>query len=327
MTSDDSTIRITISEDESGRRLDQVLATRLSNWSRTRIQQWVRDGRVTIEGTAVRSSRAVAMGECLEVEVPEPAVPILEPIPVALNTLFEDDDLLVLDKPAGLQMHPGAGPARTTLAHALVERYPGWDPPGSPERPGIVHRLDRETSGLVVIGRSGRAYLGLLGQIQRREVRRRYLALVWGGPSSERGRISAAIGRDPRDRRKMAVRSEGRPATSDWRVLRRFRELTLLEVRLQTGRTHQIRVHLAHAGHPVFADPAYGDRRSWLDRLQPGRRTAIERLLRRLNRQALHAYHLAFRHPVGGGRLRFESPAPADLDQVLLELCSEEAGG
>lgn len=318
-------LRLHATPDDAGQRLDQALRRHFPARSRTQLKAWIDDARVTVNGAVERPSYIVAAGDLLEVTEPEPVPATLEPISASLSVLFEDDDLVVIDKPAGLLMHPGAGAPRATLAHALVARYPGWVPPGSAERPGIVHRLDLHTSGLVVVARSPAAYQGLVQQIQKRELKRRYIALVWGGPAGEGGRIDAPLGRDPRDRRRFVVRPDGRPALTHWRVLARYRDLTLLELRLSTGRTHQIRVHLRHLGHPIFGDPVYGEARSWLDRLLPARRTRLGALGRSLNRQALHAYHLALRHPVRGGRLRLETPVPRDLDQVLLELCSEEA--
>jgi len=223
-------------------------------------------------------------------------------------------------------VHPGAGIPRTTLAHALLARWPGWDPPGSPTRPGILHRLDRDTSGLLAVARSARAYQELTQAMAARAVTRRYVALVVGGPELDAGEIDAPIGRDARDRRRMAVRRGGRPARTEWRIVRRFDTLSLLDLTLGTGRTHQIRVHLAHAGFPVFGDPVYGGAAA-LQRVSRERRPALESLRRRLSRQALHAYHLAFRHPVGGDRLRFEAPVPADMDEVLVALAAEAPAG
>jgi 23S rRNA pseudouridine1911/1915/1917 synthase len=249
----------------------------------------------------------------------------LEARPLPLEIVYEDEHLAVIAKPAGLVVHPGAGADRTTLAHALLARWPGWDPPGSLRRPGIVHRLDRDTSGLLVVARTPRAYLSLVRQISSREVTRRYIALCWGGPDRDAGRETGPIGRDPRDRKRMAVRHDGRSALTEWRVLRRFDTVSLLDIALGTGRTHQVRVHLSHAGHPVFGDPGYGGTGAWLNRVGEARRAEMRVYLQRLARQALHAYYLAFRHPAGGGVCRFELPVPPDMEAVFESLAGEEA--
>lgn len=316
-----------VPESARGQRLDVALTAGFPEHSRSRVQQWIRDGRVVQGGAAVRASQAAEPGAVLTIDLPQAEPSRLEPLPIAIDALYEDADLLVLDKPAGLQMHPGAGAPRDTLVQALLHRYPGWDAPGSPSRPGLVHRLDRDTSGLLLVARSARAYVDLVQQIQSREVTRRYIALAWGNVPSAPGEIVAPIARDPRNRLRMAVQSKGRPAETRYRVLHRFDWMSIVELSLRTGRTHQIRVHLEHIGHPIVGDRTYGSTRGWLERIAPERRRVLSESLRRLNRQALHAYHLACRHPSSGGRLRFESPLPADLDQVLLQLRAEEASG
>jgi 23S rRNA pseudouridine1911/1915/1917 synthase len=314
-----------VGSEAEGERLDRWLAREFPAYSRSEIQRWIRHGRVQVGDLAVKASQAAVPGQRVRITPPPPPPPRLTPEDIPLNVLFEDEHLLVLLKPSGLQVHPGAGAPRPTLAHALLHRYPGWDPPGSPGRPGIVHRLDRDTSGLLVVARTPLAYQELVRQIQAHEVTRRYVALVWGQCEQDSGRSEAPLGRDPRDRRKMAVRSRGRSASTQWRVLRRFDSLTLLDLVLGTGRTHQIRVHMAHLGHPVLGDPVYGGTRQAIERLEAGQRPEMLELLRRLNRQALHAYHLTFRHPVEAALCRFEAPVPADMDGVLERLSSGEA--
>lgn len=314
-----------VGPEEDGERLDRWLAARLPEHSRTRLQTWIREGRVTVDGESVRPGRQLESGARVVIDIPAPLPSRLEPQEIALDVLHEDDHLAVIDKPAGLQVHPGAGPPRPTLAQALLARYPGWTPPGSPERPGILHRLDRDTSGLLVIARTPEAWAALSRDVARRKITRRYIALAWGSPSLDAGLFEDPIGRDPRDRRRMAVARKGRSARTEWRVLRRFDGVTLFELTLGTGRTHQIRVHLARAGCPVFADAVYGGREAALARVPEGRRGFLGELLRRLNRQALHAYHLAFRHPADGTPLRFEAPVPADMDETLSRLTGEES--
>ncbi len=316
-------VRLVVEPVTAPLRLDRWLAEKCDEFSRNRLQIWIREGRVLVDGRAARPSASLVAGQKVVLRIPEAPAATLEPEPIPLNVLYEDEHLLVLMKPAGLQVHPGAGAPRPTLVHALLHRFPGWEFPGPPERPGIVHRLDRDTSGLMLVARTPLAYRKLGRQIMARTVTRRYVALVWGHPEADAGLCDGSIGRDPRDRRRMAVTSRGRPAMTSWRVLRRFLEVSWLEVTLGTGRTHQIRVHLAHLGHPVFGDAVYGGGRGRLERLEAERRARHFDLLRRLNRQALHAYHLTFRHPVGGGRFRFEAPVPADLDEILVRLSGE----
>lgn len=313
-----------IAPEEEGRRLDQFVTAHFSDRSRTEVQRWIKEGRVRIGARTEPARYRVSAGELVVVTPPEPRPAALSPRELPLVIVFEDLDLAVLDKPPGLQVHPGAGDDRTTLVHALLHRYPNWDAPGSALRPGLVHRLDRDTSGLLVVARSHRAFQHLIREVRDRRVTRRYLALVWGTPSERSGTIAAPVDRDLRDRRRMAVRPGGREAVTHYRLVRAFADLSWIEFQLETGRTHQIRVHAAHLGHPVVGDPTYGDDPGWLARISPGERTWTRRVLRNLNRQALHAYHLAFHHPVGG-QCRFEAPVPGDLSGVL-ESLSDEPG-
>jgi 23S rRNA pseudouridine1911/1915/1917 synthase len=243
---------------------------------------------------------------------------VLSPEAIPLAIVHEDDAILVVNKPAGMVVHPGAGVASGTLVHALLHHDPGIAGVGGPGRPGIVHRLDRDTSGLLVVARSGRAYRWLIAAIKNREVKRRYLTLVWGGPRAEGGVVDGAIGRDPKARQRMAVVARGgKPARTHWRVAERFEVCTALDVTLETGRTHQIRVHLSHLGHPVVGDRVYGGRARMKPSLPAAGRSDALALLDMLPRQALHASELAFPHPESGAPLRFEAPLPEDLAGVL----------
>ena len=315
----------TVTPGEEGQRLDVFLTARVSDVSRSRLRRWLDEGRVTIDGQeAIKAGLALRAGWTVHVAPPEPASSALEPEAVAMRIVHEDDDLIVIDKPAGLTVHPGAGRRAGTLVHGLLHLHPDRTWPGSPERPGIVHRLDRETSGLLVVACNERSYLDLQGQISRREAHRRYVALVWGEPTPPQGVIDAPIGRDPRNRKRMAVVPRGgRPARSLYRLLRGYGPLSLLEVQLETGRTHQIRVHLSHAGFPVFGDPTYGGARAFLARIAPAARPLWGARLRRLNRQALHAYHLSFRHPRDDRGWVFEAPVPVEIEVLLQELAGE----
>jgi 23S rRNA pseudouridine1911/1915/1917 synthase len=261
---------------------------------------------VLVDGKAAAGATRLVEGSSLALldEPPAPAAPGPEPVPVEVR--HADPDVLVVAKPAGLVVHPGAGHPGGTLVNGLLARYPEIASVGERARPGIVHRLDRDTSGLLLVARSPAGYDGLVGALTRHEVDRRYRALVWGHPEAARGEIDAPIGRSPTRRTRMAVRVDGRAARSAYEVQREFDDpaVSLLVCRLETGRTHQIRVHLAAIGHPVVGDAAYGGARS--------------RLL--LTRPFLHAERLAFDHPVTGRRHEFEEPLPADLVRVLDDL-------
>jgi 23S rRNA pseudouridine1911/1915/1917 synthase len=224
----------------------------------------------------------------------------------------------VIDKPAGLVVHPGAGVRSGTLVHALLHHAPAIAGVGGADRPGIVHRLDKDTSGLLVVAKTTRAHRCLVEAMKARAIERGYTALVWGDPRRDAGRLEAAIGRDPRDRKRMAVVTRGgRPAATRWEVVERFGVAARLAVRLESGRTHQIRVHLAHLGHPVVGDPLYGGRAKKLGSLDLRQRALGRALLETLQRQGLHASELALPHPITGARLRFTSPLPDDLSAAL----------
>ena len=316
-----------VEESEPARRVDVWLSDRCPDVSRSQIQSWIKEGRVTVDGEPVPARRKVSLGETVHLVIPAPAKTELEPEDVSLGIVYEEEDFVVIDKPAGVQVHPGSGPKRATVVHGLLHRYPDWDPPGPQERPGIVHRLDRATSGLMVVARTPVGYQSLGKQIRERSVSRRYVALVWGNLGAEAGRIDAPIGRHSRERTRMAVRRQGREAATNWRVLERFEQLTLVEAVLETGRTHQIRVHFSHIGHPVFGDPTYGRDALWVERFAGPERSVYQTLARRLNRQALHAYHLAFDRPGDGKRVRCEAPVPKDMDEVLYRLAERGMNG
>ena len=290
-------------------RLDRWLADRLPELSRVRLQALIEAGRVRVDGAVRKAAARLAGGERVEVEIPPPAPEELVPEPAALAIVFEDAQVLVLEKPAGVVVHPGAGHARGTLAAALLAHAPEVAGVGGPRRPGIVHRLDKDTSGLLVVAKTKAAYDALVAQLARRSVTRRYLAVVHGRVRADEGVIDRPIGRHPRDRVRMAVRpaGQGRRAVTRYRVLERLRGFTLLQVSLETGRTHQIRVHLASLGHPVAGDDVYGGRR------REPLPTPVEGL-------ALHAARLAFVHPVTGRTLEFASPAPARIERLLSHL-------
>jgi len=243
----------------------------------------------------------------------------LRPEAIPLEVVFEDEHLAVIAKPAGMVVHPAVGHRSGTLVHALLHRYGALpDGTGSPERAGIVHRLDKGTSGLLLIARTDEAHRELARQIEAREVKRVYRTVVWGHLAKKTGRIEASLARSPRDRKKIAVVTRGgRHAATRYEVRREGEYLTELLATLETGRTHQIRVHLAHLGHPVFGDPEYGGRRGPLMKLAPGRRAEAALLLADLDHQALHAETLGFTHPATRERLEFTRPVPSEFQAVL----------
>ncbi|MDT8435913.1 MAG: RluA family pseudouridine synthase [Gemmatimonadota bacterium] len=313
--------RIAIDAD-ADERLDALLARRL-DLSRSRAAALIEDGRVRLAGATVRKSHRPRAGECFVVELPpEPSVE-LRPEPIPVPVVYEDGHLLVVDKPAGLVVHPAPGHPSGTLVNALLHITDRLSPLGLPHRPGIVHRLDRDTSGLLVVAKDAGTHRALSEALARRRVKRGYVAAAWGRFEPELARIDAPIGRHPRDRTRMAVVDGGRPAVSHVRRLERWAAADLLAVRLQTGRTHQIRVHLAHSGHPVVGDPLYGGDR------ERGLAGAADRwareLRRRCGRMFLHAARLEFVHPASGERLRFTSRLPEPLASALTWARGEEA--
>jgi len=293
-----ATLRFSVPEPESGARLDRVLASRAEIGSRSLAERLLREGVVTVDGARRPKSHRLDAGSVVEVALPEEAGD-LAPEPVSVRVAYEDEHLLVVDKPAGLTVHPGAGTAGGTLAGQLLTLGARGGP--DPDRPGIVHRLDRDTSGLLVVARTEEAFAALQEAIRRRELDRRYLALVRGRPRSRTGRIDAAIGRDRRDPTRRSLDTEApRGAVTWFEVLETTDEHALLEVRLETGRTHQIRVHLAAVDLPVAGDPVYGVAGDL-----------------GLARQFLHAHRLRLRHPATDAELDVESPLPDDLEAAL----------
>ena len=304
--------------DEAGERLDRQVARRLDA-PRNQVQRWIEAGRVRVDGASRRPSHPLRAGERVECDPPPPPVEDrVAPEPGELAVLHEDPWLVVFDKPAGLVVHPGAGVASGTLAHRLLHRYPEMAGVGGPGRPGIVHRLDRDTSGVMVAARTAEAYRSLARSFAARKVDKRYLALVYGTPPAA-GAIEAPIGRHPVRRREMAVRRRGgRPAETRYRTLASAGPVALVELDLRTGRTHQIRVHLKSLGHPLVGDPVYGERR-WKGVHGPARHP-----LESFPRPALHAWRLAFPHPADDARSAHEAPVPADLSRLWRDVAGCE---
>jgi len=312
----------TVPGDLAGLRLDRALATMFPHYSRARLQGWLRSGEATVDGAPGRPRDRVRGGERVRIRARVQPSAEWEPEPIPLRIVHEDEHLLVVDKPAGLVVHPGAGNPAGTLVNALLAHDPAI---AAVPRAGVVHRLDKDTSGLLVVARTLSAHRHLVEALRRRRVRRDYEVVVHGRPVAG-GRIDAPLGRDPARRTRMAVRGGGRPAVTHFRVLARFRAHSHVAARLETGRTHQIRVHLAHAGHPVVGDPAYGRAR----RATAGAAPDLACALAAFSRQALHARRLALEHPSTGAPLAFESPLPADIRDLLSMLradAAREGGG
>jgi 23S rRNA pseudouridine1911/1915/1917 synthase len=318
-------IELSASAEDKGARLDRFLANKIEALSRTRLKSLILEGKVEVSGRTIRdpeyrvnANDAVA----LELPAPEPAKPEAEKIP--LDIVYEDKDVIVIDKPAGLVVHPAAGNRSGTLVNALIAHCgASLSGIGGEKRPGIVHRLDKDTSGLLVVAKNDKAHRSLSAQFadhgRTGDLSRGYLAFVWGVPKPERGTIDAPIDRDPRSRVKMAVRKGGREAVTHYEVLRKYAGAdgkpvaALVECELETGRTHQIRVHLARAGHPLLGDSVYGAGFQSKAVLLP---QAPRAALGKLNRQALHAFRLAFSHPATGKLVEFESKLPKELSAL-----------
>lgn len=299
----------TITAEQGESRLDAFLAAREEvGLSRSRIKSLIEEGNITLNGVAPKASQGVAAGDEIIVRIPEPKPMELQPEEIPLDVVYEDEDVLVINKQRGLVVHPAAGHWSGTLVHAVLDRVEDLEGIGGELRPGIVHRLDKDTTGLLVVAKNERAMAVLQDQIREHTVRRIYWALVHGYNMPDTGRIEAPIGRHPGDRKRMAVNTKtGREATTHFRVLERYRSYALLECKLETGRTHQIRVHLSFIGHPVVADPLYGTRKAHLE----------------MTPQALHARQLGFYHPRTGEWMEFTAEPPADMMAVIERLRKE----
>jgi 23S rRNA pseudouridine1911/1915/1917 synthase len=309
--------QLTIPFEHAGQRLDQVLAELLEGYSRTRIKEWIDAGQVRVNGAQLRPKDKVLGGESVEIDATLPDQVSVEPEQISLNIVHEDKHVLVINKPAGLVVHPGAGNAAGTLQNALLH----FDPKLSQvPRAGIVHRLDKDTSGLMVVARTVEAHTALVRAIEAREVEREYEA-VCVGVMTGGGVVDAPIGRHPVDRLKMAVREDGREAVTHYRVVTRFRGHTHVRLKLESGRTHQIRVHMMHIHYPLVGDKVYGGRML----LPKGASPELIEALRGFKRQALHAARLAFEHPVSGKPIVNEAGLPVDMQDLLGVLARDTA--
>ncbi|HEX7011180.1 MAG TPA: 23S rRNA pseudouridine(1911/1915/1917) synthase RluD [Steroidobacteraceae bacterium] len=307
--------RLTIPAEQAGQRLDQALAQLLSEYSRSRIKEWIDAGQILVDGSRARPKDRVLGGESVEVEAELPDLAQVEPEQIALELAHEDEHVLVLNKPAGLVVHPGAGNPAGTLQNALLH----FDPKlAQVPRAGIVHRLDKDTSGLMVVARTIEAHTALVRAIEAREVEREYEAICTGVMTGG-GTVDAPIGRHPIDRTRMAVREDGREAVTHYRVIQRYRAHTHVRLKLESGRTHQIRVHMAHIHYPLVGDRVYGGRLL----LPKGASQGLIERLREFKRQALHAARLAFEHPVTGEPIECSAPLPEDMQALLVALAED----
>ena len=298
----------------TGMRLDQAAAALFSDFSRARLQKWVRSGELTVDGQTLKPTYRISGGEILQLDAqPERQDEVL-PQNIPLDVIHADDEIIVLNKPAGLVVHPAAGNPDGTLQNALLYFDGKLD---TLPRSGIVHRLDKDTTGVMVVARSLRAHNSLVEQLQARQMSRIYEAVATGEPP-KKGKIDAAIGRHPRDRKRMAVVPAGKPAVSHFRVIRRFQGFSHVEVSLESGRTHQIRVHMQHIGHPLVGDPVYGKSRKALK----GSPDALLEVIGVFPRQALHARRLRLVHPASGEPVSFEAPLPSDMEGLLAALAT-----
>ena len=311
---DQETLTFTIGPGQTGLRLDAFLASQIEGWSRARLQRLIEAEDVLVNGKPAKASHKLREHDELEVELTAPGTTSFTPEPIPIEIVYEDDTLVVVNKPAGLVVHPAAGIHSGTLANALAYHFQQL-PNATSVRPGIVHRLDRDTSGLLVVAKTESALENLSDQFRARTVYKSYVALVHGRVQSDSGRIEQPLARDPSNRTRMAVVRGGRSALSIYRVSRRFNRFTLLDVELKTGRTHQIRVHLAWIKHPVVGDETYGGGRDNTV-LDPRLKSQI----RNLGRHFLHAEKLAFTHPATGERVLFNSSLPVELSNLLMEI-------
>jgi len=317
----EETFVFTVSPEEAGRRLDAFVADRYPDLTRSQVERLAKGGSVLVDGVSAMPGRSLAAGEKVEVRITRRSTREPQPENIPLDIVFEDNAVIVINKPRGLVVHPGAGRERGTLVNALLAHTSQLAVGGGSHRPGIVHRLDRNTSGLLVVAKTQESYVSLSQQVRRREVDRRYTALIWGDVDVDCLTIDVPIGRHTRDRKRMAAvrqSDEGRKvrsARTDIDIVERFGTITLVGVKLSTGRTHQIRVHLAHIGHPIVGDPTYGIR------VAKQRRAALDlekrRAVQSLQGQALHAHALRFLHPQSGQKLSFSVPLPADMEGLL----------
>jgi 23S rRNA pseudouridine1911/1915/1917 synthase len=317
----DAQFKISVTPDIAGERLDSLVAKSVSGCSRSLACQLIKEGKIALKGGLRKPGYKVKSGETIIGVIPKPETITCRPEEIALSVLYEDRDMIVVNKSAGMVVHPAPGNSTGTLANAVLARCPDIEGIGGELRPGIVHRLDKDTSGVIVVAKNDSAHQSIANQFQTRKIEKRYLAIVHGLVETDRVVIREPIGRHPTERKKMSTRSRHpRNAETRWRIRKVFPKTTLLELELLTGRTHQIRVHLAAKGHPIVGDALYTGR-GIVKRLAR-QNTPVDRLLTGVCRQMLHAWKLALDHPTTGGRMHFTAPLPEDLKMLLHSLRS-----
>ncbi|MBP2644725.1 MAG: rluD 3 [Firmicutes bacterium] len=301
---------LVVQSEEANERVDVYLAQRIPEFSRSHFQKLIADGQITIQGKQVKANYKVQPQDCVQINLPEPVQVEIMPEDIPIDVLFEDKDVIVVNKARGMVVHPAAGNYQGTLVNALLKHCGDLSGINGEIRPGIVHRLDKDTSGVMIVAKNDAAHIHLAEQIKNRTAGRKYLAIVYGNVQSEDGLIDAPLGRHPIDRKKMAVTFQhSRPAKTKFRVIERFGNFTVVECSLLTGRTHQIRVHMAYIGHPVAGDPKYGPKKNAFQ----------------ISGQALHSAELTFEHPTTGQNMQFSAPLPKDM-QDILELLRKRIG-
>lgn len=306
---------ILVEEPDSGKRLDTVVASQVSDRSRSLIASLIRQGRILVRGAPQKPGYKVKAGDEIQAQIPSPEPLLLEPQPIRVNILFEDEHLIVVNKQPGLVVHPGPGHPSGTLVNGLLYYCKGLDGIGDKLRPGIVHRLDKDTSGALVVAKNAPAHYHLSRQFKSRKINKEYLALVYGEMESEAGTVSLPVGRHPVDRKKMStVSHRGRIAETSWQVRERLQGATLLKIDLKTGRTHQIRVHCAAINHPVIGDSVYAGRKAITHLLQD---KDLSNLIKTVPRQMLHAWRLGFTHPATNKIMSFEAAIPQDMTELI----------
>jgi len=310
-------LRILVPSGQKKMRIDVYLTRQVENATRTKVQRAINQGMVLVNEKPVKPSYLISPSDVIQVTFPRPPRPEAKAEAIPLHILFEDEYLLVVDKPAGMVTHPAYGHYTGTLVNALLYHSQHLSDVGAKLRPGIVHRLDKDTSGLLVIAKTDQAHHFLARQFAKRTIEREYWAVVWGTFTQKKGLIEGNLGRSKKDRRKVAVTSDGKPAATEYSVMEEFDFLTLLRLKLKTGRTHQIRVHLSHIGHPVFGDATYGGRNNEWGGLQKKKAQLAANLLTLIDRQALHAKTIGFVHPESKATMRFDSELPEDFASLL----------
>ncbi len=309
-----------LTADRSDVRLDRYLADEVEILSRTKAQSNIRAHHVLVDGTPAKPSLRLTGGELIQIDLQEDRELDLEPEEMDLDILYEDSDLIAINKPAGMVVHPGAGNLTGTLVNGLIYHFDELSKEYGSLRPGIVHRLDKDTSGVLLIAKNDPTHMNLSRQFANREVSKVYLALVWGSPSDEEGVIVGSLKRDPTDRKKFTVGEGGRVAETHYSIVESFEDLTLVELRPKTGRTHQLRVHMKHIGNPIFSDETYGGGLSRSRGFPPQKRKKFTTLHNLISRQALHALSIGFIHPGTGERMELIAPIPDDFRTVLAQL-------